>query len=53
MTRYPEGLAGALEEFQATGIKNTARLCARIVRSDRFRRGDLGPDLIDEFVPKN
>jgi acetyl-CoA carboxylase, biotin carboxylase subunit len=43
-------LAGALEEFTTDGVKTTAKLCARIIRSDRFRRGDIGPDLIDEYV---
>jgi acetyl-CoA carboxylase biotin carboxylase subunit len=45
-------LAGALDEFATEGVKTTAKLCARIIRSDRFRRGDLGPDLIEEYVPK-
>ena len=45
-------LAGALDEFIAEGITNTARFCARIIRSDRFRRGELGPDLIDEHLPE-
>jgi acetyl-CoA carboxylase biotin carboxylase subunit len=43
-------LAGALDEFATEGVKNTAKLCARIVRSDRFRRGDLSADMADEFV---
>jgi acetyl-CoA carboxylase biotin carboxylase subunit len=43
-------LAVALDEFAVEGISTTARLCARIVRGDRFRRGDLGPDLIEEYV---
>ncbi|MDX9973938.1 MAG: acetyl-CoA carboxylase biotin carboxylase subunit [FCB group bacterium] len=46
-------LAGALEEFATEGVKTTARVCARIIRSDRFLRGDLGPDLIEQFVPKS
>lgn len=46
-------LAGALDEFATEGVKNTAKLCARIIRSDRFRRGDLGPDLIEDYVPKS
>ncbi|MBI4555945.1 MAG: acetyl-CoA carboxylase biotin carboxylase subunit [Candidatus Hydrogenedentes bacterium] len=45
-------LAGALDEVATEGVKSTARLCARIIRGDRFRRGDLGPDLIGEYVPK-
>ncbi len=45
-------LASALDEFATEGVKTTARLCARIIRSDRFRRGDIGPDLIEEYVPR-
>lgn len=44
-------LATALDEFQIDGVQTTAALCARIVRSDRFRRGDLAPDLLDAFLP--
>ncbi|HEO72329.1 MAG TPA: ATP-grasp domain-containing protein, partial [Candidatus Hydrogenedentes bacterium] len=43
-------LSAALLEFAADGIKTTARLCARIVSGDRFRRGDIGPDIIDQYV---
>jgi len=43
-------LSAALQEFAADGIKTTARLCARIVSGDRFRRGDIGPDIIDQYV---
>lgn len=46
-----ERLYAALEEFRTDGVTNTARLCARIVRGDRFRRGDIGPDLVDEYLP--
>ncbi|MBI2424469.1 MAG: acetyl-CoA carboxylase biotin carboxylase subunit [Candidatus Hydrogenedentes bacterium] len=46
-------LSGALDEFITEGVENTARLCARIVRGDRFRRGDLGPDLLEEYLPMN
>ncbi|GMU94009.1 MAG: acetyl-CoA carboxylase biotin carboxylase subunit [Candidatus Hydrogenedentota bacterium] len=45
-------LAGALQEFTVVGAKTTANLCARILQSDRFRRGDLSTDLIDQFVTK-
>lgn len=45
-------LAGALQEFTVVGVKTTAQLCAKILLSDRFRRGDLSPDLIDQFVTK-
>lgn len=46
-------LAGALDEFSAEGIETTARLCGRIVTSGRFRRGDLGPDLLEDFLPSS
>lgn len=45
-------LAGALREFSAEGVKTTANLCSRIIRSSRFQQGDLGPDLLDNFIPK-
>jgi acetyl-CoA carboxylase, biotin carboxylase subunit len=45
-------LAGALDEFSTEGVKTTAALCARIIRSDRFRRGDITSDMIDGFLPK-
>ena len=48
-----ERLGGALDEFIVEGVSTTAKLCARIVRGDRFRRGDLGPDLLDEYLPKH
>ncbi len=48
-----ERLAVALDEFYTDKVKTTADLCARIVRGDRFRRGDLGPDLIDDYLPKS
>lgn len=47
-----ERLACALDEFETDGVKTTAKLCARIVRGDRFRRGDLAPDLLDEYLPQ-
>ncbi|MFP4502194.1 MAG: acetyl/propionyl/methylcrotonyl-CoA carboxylase subunit alpha [Candidatus Hydrogenedentota bacterium] len=46
-----ERLSGALEELVTDGVHTTARLCAHMVRSDRFGHGDLGPDLIDEHLP--
>lgn len=45
-----ERLGGALDEFLAEGVATTARLAARVVRGDRFRRGDLGPDLLEEYL---
>lgn len=50
-TEAIERLACALEEFETEGVKTTAKLCARIVRGERFRRGDLAPDLLDEYLP--
>lgn len=44
-------LVGALEEFLTEGVTNTSRLATRIVRGDRFRRGDIGPDLLEEYLP--
>jgi acetyl-CoA carboxylase biotin carboxylase subunit len=46
-----ERLAGALDEFHTENVHTTARLCARVVRGDRFRRGDLAPDLLDAYLP--
>jgi acetyl-CoA carboxylase, biotin carboxylase subunit len=43
-------LAGALDEFLTEGVPNTAALAARIVRGGRFRRGDIGPDLVNEYL---
>jgi acetyl-CoA carboxylase biotin carboxylase subunit len=45
-----ERLGGALDEFHTEGVSNTARLAARIVRGDRFRRGDIGPGLLNEYL---
>ncbi len=45
-------LVGALEEFTTEGVKTTAKLCAKIVGSDRFRRGDISPDMVDLFVQR-
>lgn len=45
-----ERLVVALEEFHCENIYTTAKLCAQIIRGDRFRRGDLAPDLIDHYV---
>lgn len=47
-----ERLAAALDECLTDGVKTTADLCARIIRSDRFRRGDLAGDLIEEHLPR-
>ncbi|MCC6490431.1 MAG: acetyl-CoA carboxylase biotin carboxylase subunit, partial [Candidatus Hydrogenedentes bacterium] len=46
-------LAGALSEFTTVGVKTTANLCARILQSDRFRRGDLSPEMLDQFIAKS
>ena len=45
-----ERLSGALNELFVENITTTAGLCARIVHGDRFRRGDIGPDLLDEYL---
>ncbi|HPO14381.1 MAG TPA: acetyl-CoA carboxylase biotin carboxylase subunit [Candidatus Hydrogenedentes bacterium] len=50
-TEAIERLHAALEEMTTEGVTSTARLCSRIVRGDRFRRGDTGPDLLDEYLP--
>lgn len=47
-----ERLAGALDEFRVQGIKTTSALCAQILRSGRFRRGDISMALIDHFLRK-
>lgn len=46
-----ERLSGALDELFVENITTTAGLCARVVRSDRFRRGDIAPDLLSEHLP--
>ncbi len=48
-----ERLSGALDELFVENIATTAQLCARIVRGDRFRRGDIGPDLLNEYLNEN
>jgi acetyl-CoA carboxylase biotin carboxylase subunit len=47
-----ERLAGALDEFRLQGVRHTAELCAKIIRSGRFRKGELSVDLIDMFLDK-
>lgn len=47
-----ERISGALGELFVENIKTTAGLCARIIHGDRFRRGDIGPDLLDEYLVK-
>ena len=42
----------ALDEFASENIANTARLCARVIGSERFRRGELAPDMLDAFLPR-
>ena len=46
-------LAGALDEFRIQGVMTTAAFCSKIVRSGRFRRGDLAMSMIDDFIPKS
>lgn len=45
-------LAGALSEFTTVGVKTSAGLCAKILQSDRFRRGELSSDMVDQFIAK-
>ena len=47
-----ERLAGALDEFKLEGVKTTAALCAQVVRSGRFRRGDISMNMVEHFLPK-
>lgn len=46
-------LTAALDEFTTEGIRTTSKLCSRIVQSEGFRRGDLTPTLIEQFVPRS
>ena len=46
-------LARALDEFTAEGIKTTASLCASIIKSERFGRGDLHVNMVEDFLPKS
>ncbi len=43
-------LGGALDEVITEGVCNTAGLCARIIRGDRFGRGELSGDIIEEYI---
>ena len=43
-------LAGALEEFTAEGIKTTAHLCAQIIQSEQFRKGNISGDMFAQFL---
>ena len=45
-----ERLSCALDEFTVDGVSTTAKFCARIIRSERFREADLGPDLVGEYL---
>lgn len=51
-TEAIERLAGALHEFAAEGVKTTALLCARIIKSDHFRRGEITTGFLDDFLPR-
>ena len=48
-----ERLARALDEFRIQGIKTTAALCSQIIKSGRFRRGNISMDTINHFLPKS
>ncbi len=43
-------LAGACDEFKVQGIKTTAGLCAKILRSGRFRKGEISMDFLENFM---
>lgn len=43
-------LIGALDEFATEGVKNTAAFSARVMRADRFRRGELRTNMLEEFL---
>lgn len=45
-----ERLAGALDEFKVQGVSTTTELCAKILRSGRFRRGDISMDFLNDFM---
>ncbi|MFP6596718.1 MAG: acetyl-CoA carboxylase biotin carboxylase subunit [Candidatus Hydrogenedentota bacterium] len=45
-----ERLAGACDEFKIQGLSTTAGLCARILRSGRFRRGDINTNFVEQFL---
>ncbi|MFP6581912.1 MAG: acetyl-CoA carboxylase biotin carboxylase subunit [Candidatus Hydrogenedentota bacterium] len=45
-----ERLAGACDEFRVQGIETTAGLCAKILRSGRFRRGDISVNFVEQFM---
>ncbi len=46
-------LAAALDEFASEGLRNTARLCARVIRSEAFHSGDIGPETLSMFLPRH
>lgn len=45
-----ERLAGACDEFRVEGIATTAGLAAKILRSGRFRRGDISVNFVEQFM---
>jgi acetyl-CoA carboxylase biotin carboxylase subunit len=51
-TEAIERISGALEELFVENIATTASLCARIIRGERFRRGNIGPDLLAEYLER-
>ncbi len=52
-TEAIERLSRALNEFFVDNVTTTAKLCARIVSGQRFRRGEIGPDLLAEYLDKD
>jgi acetyl-CoA carboxylase, biotin carboxylase subunit len=47
-----ERIAGACDEFRVEGISTTAGFCAKLLRSGRFRRGDITVNFVEEFLQK-
>jgi len=45
-----ERLAGACDEFKIQGVKTTAPLCAKVLRSGRFREGDISINFLEHFI---
>ena len=45
-----ERLAGACDEFKIQGVKTTASLCSKVLRSGRFREGDISINFLEHFI---
>ena len=46
-------IAGACDEFRIEGINTTAGFCAKLLRSGRFRKGDITVDFVEQFLQNN